>query len=805
MAGLCDDVLFKAHLRADMEHDAHGIIANANVARLFGRIPTFVGTNMPDGIQADDSQLQSLNTPGQNGFENNIFTYFLRASGKTAIDFIIRNNTAMYPKTSDPFKPFREPNEELGIVFDAGKPLFRFVQGSWNVGNVGTIIDPASKLTRKEEDRYVWKPFTEQVDVSGCVFGFDSNVVGNISFRSFRGTLVQCGITYNGQLYDVGTGRRTEARLTDININDRTGFLVGNNANTAVQPNDPVYPLYFAGKALGDALQVYVISRYAGGLNPDVRFIAPGSWRRPDTIANTMISTNDKLNHARAVRLGVSTTYLYRAQGEPVTSCNFVPGELIRDPKSEKELYQMRFDDLKDRVRRRYNTLIRSLQSAYNERTARTFGFEGNSFFQDETKHRELRRYFFALRTSVVYVKISVLWYFNTRCDEYLRPENRRQLARNYSYLNSVVEKLSPPGSLTRQNGDFLRLKRIVMVCDGRTVNDLGLFRTYMLPDRRNITIENGFQKAHYIHLQTDLEDIKAGREISRSPVWYLIIKPTGGKKSRKTRRSKMYGGDVHTSDPYPDPQIPTLVLDITNLPAAANIRAYAVNLYNMFVCILNIQNASEGDPEVTSLLEQERAAYRENIQNFNLPDIPITSQKAYDINELIFPNGDRASVFSQFVDFLHIDFNQNLSLPVLSIYVVHLVDELVKQQQSLYDLVVLKDLIREAEEIVLLFPQPPQPPATPPRTPPSGLFSQPGSEPRPAFNSPDPTLNASFYSPGDSGSESLSQIPSDIKPPSGNTSDSSGGPVVGPPQLKRSRSEGGRRTRRKTPKVVLF
>lgn len=827
MASLCEDSLLMAHIRADVEHDAgNGLVYTPPISRLFNpRLAELVGQS---GLVLQSEQTDFLD-PRDHGFEETYVLNFTRNANKIPIYFLIRNDTALSSNNSV-FTPFQDPNSDLGIVYDAGKALFQCLPGSWNLGNVGTIIDPASKKVGPL-NRYIYRPFTEQTIIPACVFGFNSNVVGGIRFSDFTGTSLKCAIQYTAvgdtmRWYDAATTQPCRPDFSDlvvIGVGDRRGFFQGNSANTTLNPADPLYGLHYVGKALGDAFQVYALdSRFAGIFTNYSPYDSTGDLR-PDSLRNLMISTGDKLNHARAIRIGVSSAYISKLAGELVHTGSFVPGNRGVVSYAQKLAeYTVRFNNIVDTVVRRYTTIIREIHDAHVpgfQSRYSVFG-EGQPLLADGNENA--RKYFEETMLNVTHIGLAVEHFFTYEISLALTKlqtraetddEHIMRLARRYTALNSIVDTLCPSGSLTNRRTVNRRMFPKIKICVVKDLNFPARFATdrsriFQGPTRYSIVMNDPrgnrgvFMGTYTINLYQDLLRISRGEAIL-PPNWGSVGVVGGRKtrlrrsKKRKTRRQRGGGfkEDLLSSISKIPPTeekitMPEFTWDVhIDVIEVADLEA--ITLYNNFVCHLNAQNArvlglyENGDIIIDT--DSELATYYESqikpVEYTAVPDIKI------DFNDIVFPN-DNLTVFAQFVNFI-LDYRK-ISKSQATVYAANVIRVVIKFVGTLDDNVVIYEMAEEIPAIGRAFPRDeemgraetgfmtPIPRAAPSAAAYNPLLSFVQSPPQSQASVA--TTFSSFQSPdGSSGPRDSS---------SGNVSDG---------------SKGGRRTRRKTPKVTLF
>ena len=365
MAGVppqCNEELIAAHLRADIHHDGGPSITNhPKVAKLWRP------HNYLQVTEIEDTVVKLFNTQGPQVNREQ--------RKQSRIDFIIRAKTdAFRSDTMSPFHPFGEaPNSQIAIIQDAGSHLFKAMHGSWNLLVPGSCIDPAGKPIHKEDNPIWVKPERNQMSIPACVFGFDSNVVGTLIWKDFKGLSVVFGFEYDGsggmRWYDAGKGDiQGGTNFSSVTqpkiINKLSGFLLSNGEiekDFKVGNPNPRIQLVI-GKALGDAMQALgsvdgistrtkwtnptggkrkrrttLRKHQRGGAPPNPAFPSDGSTyghvgsRVPssDEIKYVILNTGDRLEGVRAEEEGAA--YVYGGpieRNNPIQTLFFVPGEV---------------------------------------------------------------------------------------------------------------------------------------------------------------------------------------------------------------------------------------------------------------------------------------------------------------------------------------------------------------------------------------------------------------------------------------------------------------------------------------------
>lgn len=363
MAGVppqCNEELIAAHLRADIQHDGGTRITNHPKVEKLWRPHNYLQVS---GIE--DRVVELFNTQGPQVNREQ--------RKQSRIDFIIRAKTdAFRSDTMSPFHPFGDaPNSQIAIIQDAGSHLFKAMHGSWNLLVPGSCIDPAGKPIHKDDNPIWVKPERNQMSIPACIFGFDSNVVGTLIWKDFKGLSVVFGFEYNGgggmRWYDAGKGDieggTTFSSVTQPKvINKLTGFLLSNDKiDKDFAGENPRIQLVI-GKALGDAMQALgsvdgastrtkwtnptggkrirrrtLRKHQRGGAPPNPAFPSDGSTyghvgsRVPssDEIKYVILNTGDRLEGVRAEEEGAA--YVYGGpieRNNPIQTLFFVPGEV---------------------------------------------------------------------------------------------------------------------------------------------------------------------------------------------------------------------------------------------------------------------------------------------------------------------------------------------------------------------------------------------------------------------------------------------------------------------------------------------
>ena len=414
MAGVppqCNEELIAAHLRADIYHDGGPSITNHPKVEKLWRPHNYLQVS---GIEARVVELFNTQGPQVNREQRK----------QSRIDFIIRAKTdAFRSDTMSPFHPFGDaPNNQIAIIQDAGSHLFKAMHGSWNLLVPGSCIDPAGKPIHKE-DNPVWvKPERNQMSIPACIFGFDSNVVGTLIWKDFKGLSVVFGFEYDGSgsdgprsdgrrrmlWYDAGKGDiQGGTNFSSVTqpkiINKLSGFLLSNGEiekDFKVGNPNPRIQLVI-GKALGDAMQALgsvdgistrtkwtnptggkrkrrttLRKHQRGGAPPNPAFPSDGSTyghvgpRVPsrDQIKYVILNTGDRLEGVRAEEEGAA--YVYGdpiERGNPIQTLFFVPGEVGTIDTSELiNQTGTRLNKVFTEMRQSFATVISEMQKTLN-------------------------------------------------------------------------------------------------------------------------------------------------------------------------------------------------------------------------------------------------------------------------------------------------------------------------------------------------------------------------------------------------------------------------------------------------------
>lgn len=537
---------------SDVAHDDstkyHDVMAFAIKSRIFGPEEKY-----PYEANEDRAVDGLVNAPPS-------WTVNPAARIQDRIPFVIKAGTDAFQKDStEPFVPFTGiDNANVGIVYDAGTKLFECIKGCQNLLTFGSVLDPAKK-PQKPKENPVWLPYPGNIMIPACMFGFDPNKVGNIVIKKFNGRTVQCGFEAVprevGDLawYDGGVKANVleelrrgnpDAISTDKKINDCETGLFRSNDQVATYYGALGVPL-IVGKALGDALQVASIMPQfwdaSGARIPNPAYpvgpqLTPGGKSVPNPITHVMLSTGDRLNHARAFMLGVPSAYLRPApKGETTQACDYIPGEqAVADPTEVYNDFRSRVYDLVSSVYLAYDNLLKSLKSSIAGSTGATFNteyskFQGTPFVTTEPQKQAALDYIQKSIRLVQLIQVVVVHYYLVRAEWYRNNDYSETLLENirgdFKRLNSILPNLTPACSsmLSRGAGNCVQSVVIAKSPNGNLLNLSDL----------EVVAEGEFIKASSEEYFKDPENTQYSGKISLAEVRKLLENYKGTRKNR--------------------------------------------------------------------------------------------------------------------------------------------------------------------------------------------------------------------------------------------------------------------------------
>jgi hypothetical protein len=360
----------------------------------------YTGPAAADGVKyyhnhawKKDPRLKNNNTD-----ENSCMAYFqekpsVRNRLAVAVRFQIPKATQTFGKWTPPaLSGIANGNDDIGIVQDAGDKITKAL-GAHNVITFGSILDPAGKPTGASDNPIWFAPSKENppvVNIPLGIFGFDTTVLSSIVIDGFNG---------NGTcaLFDIGDTKIDavaksvlaggSCRMKPINITaaSKVGYFVSiNEAKKKSQETTNVPAgegggvkkarvqdahLYLAGKTLGDTMLVAscmqtfnIPGADTGPKNIFYPSTGNGTWNvlageMPKTTPiELVLKTQDRLNHSRAIALGVPSIL------QSGINYVYVPGRI--DKANQIKLYGIGYAKLRMGIDGRYDDLIKSFKKA---------------------------------------------------------------------------------------------------------------------------------------------------------------------------------------------------------------------------------------------------------------------------------------------------------------------------------------------------------------------------------------------------------------------------------------------------------
>ena len=472
---------FRLHTEADIDHDAskpRGQPHKLDIAAL--RLWTIFGG--VDGQYRRNAGVIDEDAVSTRFLETDPNTYVFRP--ERLRDTIVFQTSTITDGFVKPFDPFG--GEDALNFRDAGPilPLGR------NGVTGPSAIDPANR-TSTNMVNFSYEP---DMLIPGCFFGFDERCVRTVLLRQFKGSAttcyVQCGIHYRGpgaanyvwiDMTSMEEGNDPSVVKTPKYINRPTGYLAGNGGNAKLK-NGPRDIPYYIGKFLGDALQVCILLPYiplranVGAVPAIVPNPAYPIGKRLNTGGSTsylFLSTLDRLEHVRAVMLGLATTYV--GPKNPVTKIRegkFVPG--FEQAKTDDELYAdflARLKGCKKTIVERYTETLKSLNESirggvFNPQYSIMGGVP------QLTKPDEVARGLTLIQSWIVLVEraqASVLGPVDATIAQFIRkpvPLDLGPIRTSYILLNSKVASLSPAGKMYTGNVSSTKQKLRILTTE---------------------------------------------------------------------------------------------------------------------------------------------------------------------------------------------------------------------------------------------------------------------------------------------------------------------------------------------------
>jgi len=484
-ADVCNsDVLtaaFRLHTEADIDHDAskpkgqpHKLdIQPLKLWTIFGGVD---GQYRRNGVAIDEDAISTR------FLETDPNTYVFRP--ERLRDTIVFQTSTITDGFVKPFDPFG--GEDSLNFRDAGPilPLGR------NGVTGPSAIDPANR-TSTNMVNFSYEP---DMLIPGCFFGFDERCVRTVLLRQFKGSAtachVQCGIQYRGpgaanyvwvDMTSMEEGNDPSVIKTPKYINRPTGYLAGNGGNAKLK-NGPRDIPYYIGKFLGDALQVCILLPYiplranVGAVPAMVPNPAYPIGKRLNTGGATsylFLSTLDRLEHVRAVMLGLATTYVGPKNSvTKIREGKFVPG--FEQAKTDDELY----DDFLARLKGCKTTIVQRYKETLDSLKESIRGGVFNAQYSimggvpQLTKPDEVARGLTMIQSWIALIQqaqASVLAPVDATIAQFIRkpvPLVLDQIRTSYILLNSRVASLSPAGKMYTGNVSSTKQKLRILTTE---------------------------------------------------------------------------------------------------------------------------------------------------------------------------------------------------------------------------------------------------------------------------------------------------------------------------------------------------
>ena len=472
---------FRLHTEADIDHDAskpRGQPHKLDIQAL--RLWTIFGG--VDGQYRRNAGVIDEDAVSTRFLETDPNTYVFRP--ERLRDTIVFQTSTITDGFVKPFDPFG--GEDALNFRDAGPilPLGR------NGVTGPSAIDPANR-TSTNMVNFSYEP---DMLIPGCFFGFDESCVKTVLLRQFKGSAtachVQCGIHYRApgaanyvwiDMTSMEEGNDPSVVKTPKYINRPTGYLAGNGGNAKLK-NGPRDIPYYIGKFLGDALQVCILlpdiplRANVGAVPAIVPNPAYPIGKRLNTGGATsylFLSTLDRLEHVRAVMLGLATTYV--GPKNPVTKIRegkFVPG--FEQAKTDDELYAdflARLKGCKKTIVERYTETLKSLRDSirggvFNDQYSIMGGVPQLTTEDQKVRGKTMIDSWIVL---VERAQASVLGPVDATIAQFIRkpvPLDLGPIRASYILLNSRVASLSPAGKMYTGNVSSTKQKLRILTTE---------------------------------------------------------------------------------------------------------------------------------------------------------------------------------------------------------------------------------------------------------------------------------------------------------------------------------------------------
>ena len=347
----CDNDIMKYHLRADMIHDHKSSSFEGENEAMSA---LYCGND--NRTTAEDEVVKYIKATYRtdSGDEN----YRVQNS----INFTQDNKTDMFPQhAGSPFRPFEGvDNSKVAVLQDAGFVLYRAI-GSQNLITFGSILDQAGKPASKEDNPYCF-PSAASLTIDPCVYGFNKNVVGDITISNFTGKSVKCIFPYKyGDAWEPNGGTGDA-----LQINKRKGDFMSIEEVRQERFLNKKFAGYI-GKALGDITLVASLTKKIGNtpnlFYPSSDLTALYGREQITDIQNFLLNTGDRLNHIRAFMFGVGSVYSPPGVNG-IRTFEYIPGIAeIQEPIAVRTMYLNRIKLLIIQIDTAYGDLIAHLKN----------------------------------------------------------------------------------------------------------------------------------------------------------------------------------------------------------------------------------------------------------------------------------------------------------------------------------------------------------------------------------------------------------------------------------------------------------
>lgn len=307
------------------------------------------------------------------------------------VTFTVPDKTSSFENWKAPLL-FLGGNENIGIIQDAGEFITQRL-GAKNVLTFGSILDPAGKPIRPDQQPIWYEPAVNDVTIPLAPFGFDPAVIQAIRIRSLTAGTVKAEFVTAAQTLDavamspplapIAGGKAKPINQTKVEL---AGFFTSiekaNNLREeltiAGMPKPVIDQImgtymknFFIGKTLGDTMLVASGLPMLPGLavaNPYYNVGAAGgawkSWSNGSPAAAPrlqILKTGDRLNWLRAIIFNLGAIYEQQAKGARKTKQYlYFPG--TANPDAVRTALLADFDKIKGDVFTRYKGLRDSLE-----------------------------------------------------------------------------------------------------------------------------------------------------------------------------------------------------------------------------------------------------------------------------------------------------------------------------------------------------------------------------------------------------------------------------------------------------------